>query len=1061
MASSEEAPKQASSTDGTHRRAEHAGQLRPRPALLAMAVGAGLLAAGALAGLDARSPRSPEQPPQRAQAQGTATAAAGSTEPLPGAAVSCNIVGRLETVDVESGELWGRLQNTGAVDAAPGALELGWTGEAQLRQVVVRDASGSEIVLHEGLLDSPAMVTLPDAPSLAPGAALELGLRFEVADAGKPWVPGPVVVHLLEDCRTVLAPLPSSPPCDIEVLEGPHPATGNRETVELSFRGIRDVGQPRRLIAIEVSWPVDANGALTSVEFNGRNRLQLEQPLTKSPATVPLDRLLGRGLLFVDGERITVGLGFEKAVAGGPYVVTLATDGCARTTTTWLDTPRCSLTARDFRFEEGTAHLQLQNGRAFPVGLSSLALFWPDAINGALVEVQLDGKSVWVGEAARSPASLTLSDEAVLAARAGSELGLRFAGAPPEGSAGGAGAIARAAYTLIIETKGGCRTVFSERASLDACSMSSGPPVAVAERKAMRFDLSNNGGDARLRELALAWNPSNGALTGVTIGGRALLAQPVPYSTLPLTLPLTADLQPLLSRNSRQELWLSFENEPASDGYLVQLSFDNASGEPCQDLLISRPLVQRPLDDCPFSLTNVRVQDLDVLATLRSLDATRGGTLIGLNVDWPAEQRLRPLTEVALLDGNGQPTVLWSGTRLSPPLAVDLAKVSLLPSTEYTLRLRFAGLLGTIDDPGAVFRIVLELADGCQIVDRAEGTAPPKRELLEGVLLAPLPQPLLSCCWRVQRSGTDAVEGRNAVMLVEADQRTRIEPDAVTPRPGDVVSIDALSDGSDRYYAERIRFIRHRPPERLVGTIDKIAEDRDPGSGMPTWISVHGRRVLIVDTTRVEGVPITGAVAIVEGERNPDGSLTATSIQVAGGRQAREFIEIEGIVQRAERATDVQLPDLRQTWWVGRYNVRVMLGTVVSGGVAPQPGQDPDPPARGTVVRVYGTTAPESSNTGGRITIDAQEIEFFTPPASRTVKGVITALPQGSLIGTWQVKTKNESGQDEVLSFEVTSLAVVNTRLAPAEAGLWVRARLEPRGADRWQALDVETDWEE
>ncbi len=1008
-----------------------------------------LLGAGAVSTLLSSTPSAPDGETASLLQQATPTAGPGGI--VPGAVLSCSIVGLLDQVAIENGELWGRLQNTGAADAAPGAVELGWAGSARLRQVVSKDATGRERVLFEGDVASPAFVSLADAPAIAPGATAELGLRFELPVDGLPWTPGPIVIHMKQGCRVVLAPIAKESPCGLEVLEGPRPADQRREVIEVTFRGTGQSLDPRTLRALRASWPVEANGALLALEVNGRNRITLDEPLTKSPATLPLDRLLGRGLHFLDGERLTLGLVFAKPVAEAPYVITIASETCSTSATTWLGAPSCGLTARDMSFENGLALVRVSNSQAFPIGLRSVSLFWPVALNGPLVEVTADGKAIWSGEETRSPATVSLRESVVLAAQGGAELRLRFGGAPPDASSGGSGGIGRAAYTVVVESSGGCRVAFSGRETVTGCNVSAGQPVAVPERNGLRLDLSNAGGDARLREVALAWNAQNGALTGITLDGTSLFKGSKPHSTVAFTLPLAADMRPLLPRNARQELWLSFERPPAVDGYLMQLSFDGADKLPCQDLLISRPLAPRPVEECPYELNDVRLQDIDVLASLRSRDATRGGELVGLRVEWPTEQRLEPLRQVVLIDEAGVETVLWAGSRAASPLDVGVRSTILLPTSNYTLRLRFAGLIEGVNDPGETFSIRLELADGCQIVDRRAEDAPPKREVIEGVLQAPLPTPLLSCCLLVLRS-----DNSGAAVRIEADQRTRIEPDAVTPHPGDLVSIDALRFGPDRYVAERIRFIRFRPTERLVGRIDKIAEDPNPTTGLPAWISVIGRRTYIVERTVVDGRLSVGAVASVVGERNPDGSLTAHTINVAGRNAAREFVEIEGIVQKAIAAEDVQVPDLRQLWSVGRYDVRVMVGTLVTGGSI-VPGEDPEPPRPGTGVRVYGATVPAADSSGGRITIDAEEIEIFTPTRPRSLAGRIESLPAGSLIGAWTVR----SAAGESVTFQVSSLAVVDSRLAPTEVGLWARVRLESDGADGWIALDVETDWEE
>jgi hypothetical protein len=126
-------------------------------------------------------------------------------------------------------------------------------------------------------------------------------------------------------------------------------------------------------------------------------------------------------------------------------------------------------------------------------------------------------------------------------------------------------------------------------------------------------------------------------------------------------------------------------------------------------------------------------------------------------------------------------------------------------------------------------------------------------------------------------------------------------------------------------------------------------------------------------------------------------------------------------------------------WDVDQYRVCVGLETTVRGSGQPSPGRQ---------VEVKGALT-------GR-TIQAREVTIRPEARVETWSGTITALPEGGLMGVWEVQTAGGGRR-----FVVESPEVVDTRVAPARVGMRVQATVQDRGGDRFVAVSARTDWPE
>jgi len=972
-------------------------------------------------------------------------------EPSPALPVAspCRVVGQPFSLLPESeDEAWALIQNTGAEPATLEALELGWVGTVSLWQIVSRESpAGPETVLFEGDEPSPALVRLTGAPTLAPGATLALGWRVAHDVPGVPWQPKVAVLHLAEGCRVPLRETPAEPDGCALTLGTPTPSSVRSDAVELQVVNLST--EADAVIGFEVDWPAERNGALKALTVDGFLFHEFDPPLASAPVSVDLRRFKRTGLPLPAGARLEFGMLFEDSVASGPYTVALTTeDGCTRTATTWTAVPDCGANLTDLAIEGSVLRVRLQNPRGVDRTLRTLDVFWPFGTAGPLLEVLADGSSVWNGEVGRAPANITLAAGVRVPAHDGITLHLRFRDALGGGLSGDStipGDGAAGAVTLVAGLDGGCRATLTTLEQPGGCNVSAGAPEAAGE--ILGLDLSNAGAEARLSRLALVWNGDNGALTGIGVDGRWLLGETFEHDPRGVTIALPEGVRPKLSHVAPVRLELRFERSAAPDGYSLGLDFVDPLGAECDSVLVSVPAAAPT--ECPYAITHLEQRSTDIVA-----DLVHGGTkvvgLAWLEVEWPDPDPERPLVDAALVreDGSVERT-LWSGRAPSSPARVSVIPgIRLVPGRDTLLRLRFAGVIGDGRDPAEWFKLTVGLDDGCRARFKPVDSPPPERVTFSGVIREPLPNPLLSCCWRIQRRSSD---GPLETVLVAVDDRTRFEPNVIEPRPGDSVTVEALAHADGSIYAEVIRFLRATKPVQLVGTVQAISSDKRPGTGLPKHITVLDRRIELSDATVVEGALELKSYVSVKGEATADGTVIAGLIKVAASR-AGEWVVIEGIVQGGYEKVDTPSPGCSpQVWRVDHYAIEVppeALPEELAGGACRVP-------RRGDRVVVEGQLQTDSAEPGLGLLepVAAVRTELVGRPSLLKVEGEIVALPTAGLLGSWTLSTSTGD-----ITFDVRSLAVIDASLAPAELGMWAEARLfeDPAGD---VALRVRTDW--
>jgi len=970
-------------------------------------------------------------------------------EPLPG--TPCRVVGGGLAVEAEPGDAaWGPLQNAGSVTVSLTAVEVGWTGDADLVAVMAR-AGGATRNLAEGAFQSPALVPLDEPLSLGPGEVVELGVRVRSDGGVTPWVPHLLVGYVTEGCRVVLRPV-EAPRCPLAAERPSAQAEGRH--VDMAFRNAGAVTDT--IVALEVDWPAAVNGALRALTLDDAPLVAFDGAVAYAPATIDLARWLGAGIALPPGKRVRLGLEFENPVAAGDYTISAVTaGGCTVAGTTLVAVPDCGVTVDAFKASGDAVRLRLSNPRDIARALTAVEAFWPAGDGTALVELLVDGRSAWQGRTEISPAVLGLAEPLAIDGRSAVELTLRFQG--PEGALPGAddGSARLGAFTLVASLDGGCRVVYTSLAAPEACDLSAGALVAVPAERTVAIAVSNGGAAAALERLVIGWNARNGPLTGVAWDGVELLAEPVRWSAAPYTLTLAAEARPVIERNVPSALRLRFADGAAPDGYTVELAFATASGAPCDALWVTVP--ERTQEACAVSVDPVQVDAAAALATavIRHAGDGSGDVLRWVELAWPPLQALPDLVEVSVQPlGPVAPIVLWSGRSATSGARIDLGGLATLPAGgSTTLRLRFAAPLGLPGDGDPLLTLVLGFDSGCRARSAVPGDLSRGRVSFDGVLVGPLPSPLTRCCWRVQRLRADDTLETIALQVTDA---TRIEPPGIAPRAGDPVSVEALAHLDGRLEAERVSVHRASRRMRLMGSIQRVGPPT-AGTNRPSHVVILDRIVRIDALTLIQGQLAEGAYALAEGEENPDATLTAATIVTAQTVDVVSYVSgRRGVVQDA---VFVGSPDdCVQRLRVDHYTVNVPKDAWSDqGGLCVKP-------ARGDQVEISGRRLLADGQSGGQEVIDATGMRLLTRRADREqslreVTGRLVGVPAGGLLGTWRIAI--EGGGEQ--AFEVRSLAVIDVRLAPPDprAGILVHARLQEDTPGTFIAMRVRTDWAE
>ena len=228
----------------------------------------------------------------------------------------------------------------------------------------------------------------------------------------------------------------------------------------------------------------------------------------------------------------------------------------------------------------------------------------------------------------------------------------------------------------------------------------------------------------------------------------------------------------------------------------------------------------------------------------------------------------------------------------------------------------------------------------------------------------------------------------------------------------------------------------------FYGSVDQL-----PASGLVGDWRVAGTIVRVTAQTKIEqeGGPVTtGACVEVEGTRNADNSIAASEIEISsgmGGCRSRssgapkEQLTFRGTVQIAPAPGS-------QIWIIAGRKVVIGTGAMVTPN---------NRLAVGDCASVQGVLQSDNSVTASRVQIlgngvcnnglDRQPDISFT--------GLITSLPSGGLIGTWNV-----SG---LLATVTSDTRIVSESIAPA-AGVCVEVKGDFGANNTVKATRIETE---
>jgi hypothetical protein len=495
--------------------------------------------------------------------------------------------------------------------------------------------------------------------------------------------------------------------------------------------------------------------------------------------------------------------------------------------------------------------------------------------------------------------------------------------------------------------------------------------------------------------LAVSWPTRNGSLTSVSLGALSLFRGRQPATSEPFVLTFSSADAVVLDGHSAAQLVLGFESMLSPSGHALALSFDNAAGEPCSDLVITPP----PQDvACALTVTGLEAEgERNIQFWVRN-DGLSEVELQYLSVVWPAGEGLNQLVSVFVVEGDNE-NLLWTGNQRHSPALVPLSgeRAAIIdPGETVRLRLHFIQLVG-VQDPAAELKLTVGTAEGClAFYPNDDRGARPETESFNGTIVE-LPERTWGD-WIVQ-VGSGAERQHRLVTLHSTGQRVT-----------------------------------------YIGRITDI-DSSSPDQSRPEWLRIDGfvGLVRLVDATRVEGDLRLGARVEVQGTLGSNGSLVASYVTVRE-EPIEQLVTVRGVVQDSRTAYEIQSG--LQLWFVSKYRVEVDTA-VVDSALVPQDRL----PAKGERVEVRGRLS------GNRIV--ATRVSEAAAPVTASVVGTIVSLPFGSVLGTWQIAT--DDGREVAILVE--SASVVDARSAPALPGMRVTAVVEELPGGGNVALGMRLDW--
>lgn len=211
----------------------------------------------------------------------------------------------------------------------------------------------------------------------------------------------------------------------------------------------------------------------------------------------------------------------------------------------------------------------------------------------------------------------------------------------------------------------------------------------------------------------------------------------------------------------------------------------------------------------------------------------------------------------------------------------------------------------------------------------------------------------------------------------------------------------------------------------MVGVVRALPEGGLVGDWTVNATTVHVTNQTEIDQER--GKVVVGAIVRVKGERQTDGSLNATEIEVIVSPARGSLVKFYGVVQalpsaKIKSAAKATLAGrLVGDWKVGDVVVHVSADTEID--------EEHGAVAVGSLVEVSGARRPDGS-------VDARRIEVKMPRPSQEIPvafpGVIDKLPESGLIGEWVVSGRK---------VQVTADTEIDQEHGAAAVGAYVQVK--------------------
>lgn len=257
-------------------------------------------------------------------------------------------------------------------------------------------------------------------------------------------------------------------------------------------------------------------------------------------------------------------------------------------------------------------------------------------------------------------------------------------------------------------------------------------------------------------------------------------------------------------------------------------------------------------------------------------------------------------------------------------------------------------------------------------------------------------------------------------VTVKVTEATAIDQEHGAVAVGALVEVKGTRNADRTVTATRIQ-VEGMPPiggrNEIIGLVRSLPAGTLIGDWTVNMITVHVGEQTQIKQER--GRVVVGALVKVKGERQSDGSLNASEIEVMLSPARGSLVKFYGVVQSlpAEKTGANLIGD----WTVSERVVHVTAETEID--------QEHGAVAVGALVEVSGVRLADGS-------VDARKIEVKLPrpPAERPIifPGVVDSLPASGLIGEWQVSGRK---------VQVTAETEINQEHGAVAVGAFVEVK--------------------